>query len=433
MKQYLPIIFLLLTFCGPSEQEIKAYIDSSIEEAVQAEQEIKAYIDSSVEEAVNEIQKKTSIENQNFQNENVKSDFLVWGSDYFESILDIGYVNEDDDYIGLGTGAIITPDGYVITNFHVAVGVQNFSLFNYSEYDPALNSWIDPKTNKEPVPLSAEWVAGSMCYDLALLKIDSNENFSSLDWYGDFIPGLEIYTLGYPSVGQGEITVSNGVVSSLRYFGDTRWTAPGLQTFGHTAPIFFGNSGSPVLSEDGKIVGINYTAYKEQDEEFSISYAINNQIAEQVVDNYLINGIDYENIGVFGAIDNVSFYLPQGDDRNLPFYYIYDVHPGSFAEKALIEKDELLFFFGDYYVGKSDFSDIGVDGAPMLTDLCSLISEWENSDKQNIELTLYSCYYEEFYVATLSKTDEIFDAYFIDNPFNNFSNEEIDEVCYSNF
>ena len=130
MKQYLPIIFLLLAFCGPSEQEIKAYIDSSIEEAVQAEQEIKAYIDSSIEEAVNEIQKKTSIENQNFQNENVKSDFLVWGSDYFESILDIGYVNEDDDYIGLGTGAIITPDGYVITNFHVAVGVQNFLLFN---------------------------------------------------------------------------------------------------------------------------------------------------------------------------------------------------------------------------------------------------------------------------------------------------------------
>jgi len=184
---------------------------------------------------------------------------------------------------------------------------------------------------------------------------------------------------------------------------------------------------------DGKIVGINYTAYKEQDEEFSISYAINNQIAEQVVDNYLINGIDYENIGVFGAIDNVSFYLPPGDDRNLPFYYIYDVHPGSFAEKAFIEKDELLFFFGDYYVGKSDFSDIGVDGAPMLTDLCSLISEWENSDKQNIELTLYSCYWEEFYVATLSKTNEVFDAYFIDNPFNNFSNEEIDKACYNNF
>ena len=48
-----------------------------------------------------------------------------------------------------------------------------------------------------------------------------------------------------------------------------------------------------------KSLELTYTAYKEQDEEFSISYAINNQIAEQVVDNYLINGIDYENIGVF--------------------------------------------------------------------------------------------------------------------------------------
>ena len=67
MKQYLPIIFLLLTFCGPSEQEIKAYIDSSIEEAVQAEQEIKAYIDSSIEEAVNEIQKKLVLKTRIFK------------------------------------------------------------------------------------------------------------------------------------------------------------------------------------------------------------------------------------------------------------------------------------------------------------------------------------------------------------------------------
>ena len=94
-----------------------------------------------------------------------------------------------------------------------------------------------------------------MCYDLALLKINSEKKFLKLDWYGDFEPGLEVFTLGYPAVGQGEMTVSNGVVSSLRYFGDTSWTAPGFDTFGHTAPIFFGNSGSPVLNAHGELVG----------------------------------------------------------------------------------------------------------------------------------------------------------------------------------
>ena len=225
------------------------------------------------------------------------------------------------------------------------------------------------------------------------------------------------------------MTVSNGVVSSLRYFGDTSWTAPGLDTFGHTAPIFFGNSGSPVLSQDGKIVGINYTAYKEKNEEFSISYAIDNQIIQQIVDNYLIKGNDYLSIGVDGEADNLYYYLPEGDERNLPFYSIISVHPDSIADIAKIERNELLFFFGDYYVGQNDFSDYGKDGFPLVSDLCDLIRYWEEGSEQSIELTLFSCVYEEFYVATLSKSGESYEPFLVDNPFEEFTKDDMSLVC----
>ncbi len=81
-------------------------------------------------------------------------------------------------------------------------------MYSYSEYDSAKEIWIDPQTNKQVEEIKAEWVAGSQCYDLALLKMDTIDEKPYLEWYGDFIPGLEIYTLGYPSVGQGELTVS---------------------------------------------------------------------------------------------------------------------------------------------------------------------------------------------------------------------------------
>tara|TARA_B100001250_G_scaffold386185_1_gene382488 strand:+ start:1165 stop:2454 length:1290 start_codon:yes stop_codon:yes gene_type:complete len=425
MRYYIAFLFTLIFIsCSPSQDEIQSQIDIAVDKAVKEAE----YNTQLFEETIVNLEQKVEELNQ-IINDNNKTKFFTWGTEYFKSIVDIGYLDADDNLVEIGTGAIISSDGYVITNYHVATGQKEFGLFNYSEYDSERNKWIDPETNQPVDMLTADWIAGSMCYDLALLKINSEKEFPNLNWYGDFEPGLEVFTLGYPAVGGGEITVSNGVVSSLRYFGDTRWTAPGFDAFGHTAPIFFGNSGSPVLSQDGKIVGINYTAYQEEDEQFSISYAIDNQIAQQIVDDYLIKGNDYLSIGIDGDADNLWFYLSPEDDRNLPFYFVDSVHPGSVAENAKVESNELLFFFGDYFVGQNDFSDFGVDGAPMLSDLCGLIRDWEESSEQSIELTLFSCVLEEFYVATLSKSGESYEPFLVDNPFEDFTKDDMSLAC----
>jgi len=429
MKQkiYIFICLLLISFCssstGVESNENKEEVNSLKEEVNSLKEEV-----NSLKEEVNSL----SIPDNNKQT--IKEDFLTWGSEYFYSVLDIwGLDSEGDSSYGLGTGSIITKDGFIITNYHVAVGHENFNVYSYSEYDSEEKIWIDPQTEQQVEEIKVKWVAGSQCYDLALLKMDTVDEKPYLDWYGDFIPGLEVYTLGYPAVGQGELTVSNGIVSSLRFSGSTVWTAPGYDTFGHTAPIFKGNSGSPVLSQDGKIVGINYTAYQKQNEEFSISYAINNQIAKKIVDDYLIKGENYLSFGIDGYIDNLYFLLKGNDERKIPYYFIETVQPNSISDNALIEKNELLLLIGNEFVDLNDLSNLSPsDGAPTLEELCNQIRKWENSNERDLKLTLYSCSIEGFYVATLNKDGEEIDPYGIENPFNEFTNEDFNLVCDQN-
>jgi S1-C subfamily serine protease len=207
------LVSLVFVSCSTSQDEIQSQIDIAVDKALKQKESDTQLL----EEKIVNLEQKIDEINQ-INNDNKKSQFFTWGAEYFKSIVDISYLDTDDNLVELGTGSIISSDGYVITNYHVAVGQKEFALFNYSEYDPEQNKWIDPETNQPVDMLTTDWIAGSMCYDLALLKINSEKEFLKLDWYGDFEPGLEVFTLGYPSVGRGEMTVSNGVVSSLRYF-----------------------------------------------------------------------------------------------------------------------------------------------------------------------------------------------------------------------
>ena len=442
MKQKIILIlcFLLISLCSSStgieNNDNKEELSSLKEELSSLKEELsslKEEASSLKEEASSLKEEVSSLSTPDNNNEKTKEDFLTWGSEYFYSVLDIWGIDSDENFYGLGTGAIITKDGFVITNYHVAIGYEEFSVYSYSEYDSAKEIWIDPQTNKEVQGIYADWVAGSQCYDLALLKMDTIDEKPYLEWYGDFIPGLEIYTLGYPSVGQGELTVSNGIVSSLRNFGSQSWTAPGFDTFGHTAPIFFGNSGSPVLSDEGKIVGINYTSYQQQDEQFSISYAINNQVAKKIVDDYLIKGDNYLNLGFDGYVDNLYYLLENGDDRKIPYFFIETVHPNSISDIALVENNEILLLIDNEMVDLNDLSNLSPrDGYPTLEELCNQIRKWENSNERDLELVLYSCSIEGFYVATLNKDGEEIEPYGIENPFDEFTKDDFNLVCNNN-
>ena len=142
---------------------------------------------------------------------------------------------------GLGNGTVVIFDtqghaGYVITNHHVIEG--------YARVDVTVN---DAASYRGAV-LGVDEVR-----DLAVVRICCG-NFKKLAFgdAGSLDPGEEVVSVGYALGIRGPATITKGIVSAVRY--DSRHQSWVIQT---DAPINPGNSGGPMLSTEGKVVGIN--------------------------------------------------------------------------------------------------------------------------------------------------------------------------------
>ena len=146
---------------------------------------------------------------------------------------------------GAGTGVIIDPQGYIITNNHVVGNAQTVEVY-LSDGSQFSASIVDPGSNVET--------------DLALLKITTQ---SSLPHATFFAPDKQIaagqwaIAIGYAFNIGGDPTVSEGIISAVGrsiQLEDGTILSDVLQT---TAAINSGNSGGPLVNLAGEIVGIN--------------------------------------------------------------------------------------------------------------------------------------------------------------------------------
>ena len=168
----------------------------------------------------------------------------------------------------LGSGVIISPDGYIITNHHVVKGADRVrvvltpSNLGESEAQGML------KTRGKV--LSAKIVGVSKLIDLAILKVDAS-NLPTLDLgrYDQVRKGQIVLAFGSP---QGlENSVSFGLVSSVLRQPDPDDPMVYIQT---DAAINPGNSGGPLVNVDGKVVGINTFIYTKSGGNEGIGFAI---------------------------------------------------------------------------------------------------------------------------------------------------------------
>mgnify|MGYP001561910262 CR=1 FL=1 len=168
--------------------------------------------------------------------------------------------------VGGGSGVILSRDGSILTNFHVLQGGDGglHDLFVIALY----------RRGHAPEIVCAghpSWSKLARDADLALLKCDMdldgrpwNQGTMGDPWpalnaiHGDtVVPGEKLWVVGYPDVGGGGITVSQGLVE-----GFDGWSPGGDTGYIKTdAPITHGNSGGPVFDSDGLLIGIA-TAYR---------------------------------------------------------------------------------------------------------------------------------------------------------------------------
>ncbi len=170
---------------------------------------------------------------------------------------------------GAGSGIVLTPDGYILTNFHVVqhADVIEVVFTDGSRYQAAVVG-LDPASDLAVIRAAASGLPYLTLGDSAALRV-----------------GQLILTMGNPLGFQS--TVSSGVISAL---GRSLRSQDGRQIDGviqHTAPLNPGNSGGPLLDTHGEVIGIN-TAIIPQAQ--GIGFAIPANTAQWIVTQLLSNG-----------------------------------------------------------------------------------------------------------------------------------------------
>jgi serine protease Do len=223
----------------------------------------------------------------------------------------------------LGSGVIVSPEGYILTNNHVVDGATDvqITLSDKRQFKAHIVG-TDPKT------------------DIAVLKIDGSDlkpitiGDSSKVQVGDIS-----LAIGDPfGVGQ---TVTSGIISAT---GRGGLGIEDYEDFLQTdAPINPGNSGGALINDRGELVGIN-TAIISHGSEGSqgIGFAVPSNLARQVMDQILRNGhVTRAYLGIYPQ-DVTPAMAKAFGEKDMKGVVVGDVSPKSPAQEAGIERGDII-------------------------------------------------------------------------------------------
>lgn len=213
----------------------------------------------SLQDLIEDVEKQNNIElselKTQLENIDVSSDFTAIVDDVINSVVSVIAGSTQ------GSGAVISANGYIVTNYHVVQGASSIKVLTYSGqlHDAA-------------------FIGAETTTDLAVLKV--NANLPKLDFAdSDSVKvGEKVIALGNP--GGFDFSVTEGIISAVHRTGPN-----GLSIYLQTdVPVNPGNSGGPLVNKNGKIVGINnfkITGFE------SLAFAIESNTVKQVTEHII--------------------------------------------------------------------------------------------------------------------------------------------------
>jgi len=266
----------------------------------------------------------------------------LFGDDFWDQFF-FNTPSRPERVTGVGSGFIISKDGYIITNNHVlkdAVKVKIITI-NQDEYTAKIVG-TDPKT------------------DLALLKIKADDlPYISLGDSNEVEVGEWVLAIGNPFY--QDLSVTAGIISAKgRQLGAAEYE-DFLQT---DAAINRGNSGGPLINMEGKVIGINSVIIAPGGGNVGIGFAIPSNMAQKVVRDLKANGRVVR--GWFGiGIRSLSESDAKEFDYPVAGVLIVTVENNSPADKAGLKRNDLIIEVnGKRIKSDSDLKRIIVDSSP---------------------------------------------------------------------
>jgi Do/DeqQ family serine protease len=269
---------------------------------------------------------------------------------------------------GSGSGVIITPDGYIITNNHV---IENSSelevtLNNNATY-PATLIGTDPKT------------------DIALIKIDADEALPFVPFSDSNNVKVGEWVLAVGNPFRLTSTVTAGIVSAKAR--DLNEFDGEAQSFIQTdAAVNRGNSGGALVNTRGELIGINTAITSETGSYVGYSFAVPSNIARKVIEDIMEYGnVQRAILGISGGNLNSKVAQELGISET-EGVYVGGVELGSGAFKSGIEEGDIIKKLDNLPVTK--FSDLtGYLGAKRPNDVVE-VTVWRDGDQKVIPVTL---------------------------------------------
>src|SRR6266851_5344806 len=244
----------------------------------------------------------------------------------------------------IGTGIIVDPDGYIITNAHVVEGAQRVRVILPS---PTAESSLELQPIHADQILDAKALGTHKQSDLALLKVEAT-HLPTLPLRSDVRvhQGELVFAIGSPEGLRNTVTM--GVVSSLARQLDPDNPTVYIQTDAALNP---GNSGGPLVDIDGNVIGINTLMLSEGGRSEGLGFAIPAAIVE----------FDYRSLRKSGHVQRVALGLrTQNITPTLAAglgltrswgVIISDIAAGGAAEAAGLQVDDIV---------------LAIDGRPIL-------------------------------------------------------------------
>ena len=241
-----------------------------------------------------------------------------------------GLFNSPFSPSGIATGVILSPEGHILTNYHVVETGQDITVT------------LSDGSNHE-----AEVVGQDPMTDIAVIKIADVEELepARLGDSSTLEVGEDVIAIGHAMGLRGAPTVSKGVVSALGRSVDTTRNTTIVDLIQTDASINPGNSGGPLVNSRAEVIGINTVVVSVGQ---GIGFAINindaKEVAKQIVDQGFVRRAY---LGVLPLSINPLVAAQLGLDPEIEGILLRRVLPDSAADDAGLKEGDIIVSMSD--------------------------------------------------------------------------------------